>query len=38
VRNLIYVAMTRAMENLNVFVMEEAREQAVKELGEGIFS
>jgi hypothetical protein len=31
-RNLIYVAMTRAMDNLNVFVMEEAREQAIVEL------
>jgi ATP-dependent exoDNAse (exonuclease V) beta subunit len=27
-RNLIYVAMTRAMDNLNVFLMEEAREGA----------
>jgi superfamily I DNA/RNA helicase len=31
-RNLIYVAMTRAMDNLNVFVMEEARERAAVEL------
>ncbi len=31
-RNLIYVAMTRAMDNLNVFVMEEAREKAITEL------
>jgi hypothetical protein len=31
-RNLIYVAMTRAMDNLNVFVMEEAKERAVTEL------
>jgi hypothetical protein len=31
-RNLIYVAMTRAMDNLNVFVMEEAREKAIQEL------
>jgi predicted TIM-barrel fold metal-dependent hydrolase len=31
-RNLIYVAMTRAMDNLNVFVMEDARERAVAEL------
>jgi superfamily I DNA/RNA helicase len=31
-RNLIYVAMTRAMDNLNVFVMEDARERAVQEL------
>jgi superfamily I DNA/RNA helicase len=33
-RNLIYVAMTRAMDNLNVFVLEEARERAVQELVE----
>ncbi len=33
-RNLIYVAMTRAMDNLNVFVMEEAREKAITELVE----
>ena len=31
-RNLIYVAISRAMDNLNVFVMEEARERAVQEL------
>ena len=31
-RNLIYVAMTRAMDNLNVFVMEETKERAVVEL------
>ena len=31
-RNLLYVAMTRAMDNLNVFVMEEPRERAVQEL------
>ena len=31
-RNLIYVAMTRAMDNLNVFVMEDAKERAVTEL------
>jgi hypothetical protein len=31
-RNLIYVAMTRAMDNLNVFVMEEAKERAITEL------
>jgi len=31
-RNLIYVAMTRAMDNLNVFVMEEAKERALTEL------
>jgi hypothetical protein len=31
-RNLIYVAMTRAMDNLNVFVMEEAKERPVIEL------
>ena len=31
-RNLIYVAMTRAMDNLNVFVMEETRERAVEGL------
>ena len=31
-RNLIYVAMTRAMDNLNVFVMEEPREKAIREL------
>jgi len=31
-RNLIYVAMTRAMDNLNVFVMEEAREKAIEDL------
>jgi hypothetical protein len=30
--NLIYVAMTRAMDNLNVFVMEEPREKAIREL------
>ena len=29
---MIYVAMTRAMDNLNVFVMEDARERAVQEL------
>jgi hypothetical protein len=32
VRNLIYVAMTRAMDNLNVFVMEQAKERAITEL------
>ncbi len=31
-RNLIYVAMTRAMDNLNVFVLEETREKAITEL------
>jgi hypothetical protein len=31
-RNLIYVAMTRAMDNLNVFVMEDVKERAVREL------
>jgi ATP-dependent exoDNAse (exonuclease V) beta subunit len=31
-RNLIYVAMTRAMDILNVFVMEESKEMAVQEL------
>jgi hypothetical protein len=31
-RNLIYVAMTRAMDNLNMFLMEETRERAVAEL------
>jgi superfamily I DNA/RNA helicase len=31
-RNLIYVAMTRAMDNLNVFVMEEPKEKAIEEL------
>ncbi len=31
-RNLIYVAMTRAMDNLNVFLMEETKEKAVVEL------
>ncbi len=31
-RNLIYVAMTRAMDNLNVFVLEETRKRAVREL------
>jgi ATP-dependent exoDNAse (exonuclease V) alpha subunit len=31
-RNLIYVAISRAMDNLNVFVMEEAREKVVQEL------
>jgi superfamily I DNA/RNA helicase len=36
-RNLIYVAMTRAMDNLNVFVMEEAREKAITELV-GVFA
>ena len=33
-RNLIYVAISRAMDNLNVFVMEEAREKVVQELME----
>jgi hypothetical protein len=31
-RNLIYVSMTRAMDNLNVFVMEEAKEPAIADL------
>jgi superfamily I DNA/RNA helicase len=31
-RNLIYVAMTRAMDNLNVFVMYEAKEKVVQDL------
>jgi hypothetical protein len=31
-RNLIYVATWRAMDNLNVFVMEEGKEKAVREL------
>jgi hypothetical protein len=31
-RNLIYVAMTRAMNTLNVFAMEGAKERAVTEL------
>jgi hypothetical protein len=31
-RNLIYVAMTRAMDNLNIFVMEDAREPAIADL------
>jgi len=31
-RNLIYVAISRAMDNLNVFVLEEAREKVVREL------
>jgi len=31
-RNLIYVAISRAMDNLNVFVMEEARERPIQEL------
>ena len=31
-RNLIYVATWRAMDNLNVFVMEEPKERAVQEL------
>ena len=31
-RNLIYVAMTRAMDNLNVFVLEETKDKAVLEL------
>jgi len=31
-RNLIYVAISRAMDNLNAFVMEEAKETAVVEL------
>ena len=31
-RNLIYVAISRAMDNLNVFVMEEAKEKVIQEL------
>lgn len=31
-RNLIYVAISRAMDNLNVFVMEEPREKVIKEM------
>jgi hypothetical protein len=30
-RNIICVAMTRALDNLNVFVMEEAKEKAVQD-------
>jgi superfamily I DNA/RNA helicase len=30
--NLIYVAMTRAKDNLNVFVIEDTKERAVVEL------
>ncbi len=30
-RNLIYVAISRAMDTLNVFVMEEAKGRAVQE-------
>ena len=35
-RNLIYVAISRAMDNLNVFVLEEAREKPIQELVEGM--
>jgi superfamily I DNA/RNA helicase len=31
-RNLIYVAMTRAMDNLNVFVLEETKEKPIEDL------
>jgi hypothetical protein len=33
-RNLIYVALTRAMDNLNVFVMREPKERPVQELAQ----
>jgi len=36
-RNLIHVAISRAMDNLNVFVMEEAKERVIQELV-GVFS
>jgi superfamily I DNA/RNA helicase len=31
-RNLIYVAISRAMDNLNVFVMEEPKEKVIREM------
>ena len=33
-RNLIYVAMTRAMENLNIFLIDPPTESSLKSLGD----
>jgi hypothetical protein len=35
-RNLIYVAVSRAMDNLNVFTLEDPKEQPIRDLVEAV--